>query len=393
MADTRALLDQLDAQIADLDAGVRQLTTTIERYDADVTGLRAMRKDVIRGRAEALLSDLAPATLARVASEVPGFVTAAQVQGMIERAAAIHEAQLTRLLASYDPAGAEAQAARLASEVARAETDALDVKQPYGDVLADGDVTYLVGTGYGTDAYRPRWWHFFGTFYSDWKKADEVALRLKAKSWAEIAAQHEAQTVMRGLLVSAREKAASHDAARAAHADLLSSIARAPETVLEQLRVKMEAWIDSQDPPPPSIHEIAPLGKQIEERQREISALQGQKTSLSGMLVKLQEVRSRAARSKKQSVPDQYLEALRASRQPAVQARGWGGSPVVVHSYTYVHDNDFFDGVMYGQMSSYFAEDSRRHARQAGYNQGYSDRASDDRAAFAAARADTSGQS
>ena len=387
MAETRELLQQLDEQIGDLDAGVRQLTTSIERHDADVTGLGNVRRELIRGRAEALLPDLAPATIARLEGEVPGFVTAAQVAAMVARAAAIHEAQRARLLASFDPGAAEEQAARLGSELARAETDAIDVRQPYGDLLSDGDVTYLVGVGYGSGAYRPRWWHFFGTFYGDWKRADEAVERLGARSWAEIAAQHEAQTVMQGLLASAREKAAKHDAARAAHAELVASIARAPETVLEQLRVKMEAWIDGQDPPPASLHEIGPLGRQIAERQRELSELQGQKTSLAGLLVKLQEVRARAARSSKRQVPDQYLEALRASRQPA----GWGGGGA--RPYVYVHDTDFFDGVLYGQMSGYFVEGSRARARQAGYDQGYGDRASEERAMFAAARADTSGQS
>src|SRR5580700_3115470 len=98
MAETREFLHQLDEQIGDLEAGVRQLTVAVEQHDTDVTGLRAVRKDMIRERVETLLPDLSAATIARVDGEVPGFLTPAQVETLVARARQTYEAQLARLL-------------------------------------------------------------------------------------------------------------------------------------------------------------------------------------------------------------------------------------------------------------------------------------------------------
>lgn len=366
--DKKQYLAELQSQIDGLTADSERIASEIMRLGEEVVGLRDQRKTMVHDRAARMLPDLDLRTLARVKRDTDDFIRATDVHELIERSAEPYKKQREKVLKRFNPKTAEQKKAELGGVLAHAETDLDAVQQPYGNLLKDDEVQHLIDVGYDTKSYRARWWQIGTGYFSDWKLADELVEQYATKTWATLAQNHTAQVEMQALVAIARKNLEDHDAAAGGYADAQASIDEAPKQVLEQMRVKLAAWIDNQNPLPESMSNIASLTTRLTEAQVRLSELQTQKTGISGLLVKLRGLDSKARRSKKSTVPTTYMDSVRYARRPANPTVSMGGNTTMtVYRDTYVYAIDPVDAFLYGEMDGYFNEPVQTYGGGNGY--------------------------
>ncbi len=390
MATREEFLEELDGQTREMQAALEQVTTTVASNNAAIADLQSRRKALIHERVLNLLPDLSAPVLAVLAIKLPGFITAEQVEQTLAATRATYQSQLDRLRAEFDPAKFEAEKVRIDVDLIEIEPDQKQIQEQLDECRAIPNLTRLIAARYGTEWYGVGWWQ--RQYYRDWKAADLAVAAARKKNWKELAEGYDdlvrTAAVINDRIAGLNAKKADLESKKASHRDLNEALAKVPETVLEQLRVKLEARLESMDPAPEWMSGVGVLSGQLLEMQGGNLKLQSARTKMTEQIGNLQRVRTQASRSKKREVPDDYVRNLRSKR---VGSFGGGGSVfnrTAVQNYS-CYDDFFFDLMLFEQMTGYF---DQRDAYADGYQAGAS--AADQREqTFASARADVSGQS
>ena len=366
-----------------LRSDLETVASEIDTATARRVELEAARRATIRDCVLALLPDLAEATLGTLARRVPGCLTPTAAREAVREEIAACEDRL-RDLGTYDAAAEEARIHGLEAELRRirAEADlARDVRDTF---VGTTDVRYLIDADYGRATYAQRFWNL--QYYRDWKAADEAVERIGLKSWADVLAQHSANT--RALatiesaardaeyaIASAQMRIRSIEAARLA-------LGNAEATVLERWQVKLSARLDALDPAPPWMGSVAQADVEIAGLHERTLGLEAERSRLHAEIAGLAALRKRVIRSRQQTVPDEYFAGL-----AQIPRARYDGATVI--EYSSARDYSFYDGMLYAQMMNYFeppAPPPSEHHSSSSYDAGYASHHS-------AALSDFSGQS
>ena len=367
MADKQEFLNEIDEHANDLRTALGRIDTSIAANARETTELKLDREQRIRTTVQTILPELTEVTVYAANVRSPGLVSWSQVEQMLKESSATYQRQLDELGTRFDPAQAASRKAAIETELLRNEDDLRSVKAPFDDLCRVPEVTRLVDDGYGTASYPFHWLNL--QYYRDWRAADKAAEQAGFDNWSMLAAQYAQQS---SDVVSVSEitkgKQAELEAVQAderSSNDLRRALTEVPDKVLEQLRVKLASRISTST----ATGDLVEFDQKLSDLQTQIVSLRDAQTALSKQLAELQQVRSRAAKSRKREVPDEYVTAVRQNRSSFASS-----GPVHSHT-TYVYDNSsFYDGLLYGQMLNYFEQPSGRNA----YDAGYQDRAQQD---------------
>lgn len=365
MADKQEFLNELDEHLKGLRTGLEEIGQTITANAATVAALQQSRQKAIDDHVAALLPDLQVGTLAALNGILPGSVTAEQAQRLIAETRQAYQDQLDRLLAAFDPKTADAAKLQLELELQTAKEARDALLAPFMELNLIPDLKRLVKSGYGTDAYRPRWWNV--QFYSDWKAADAAVEEAVAADWTELRRRFtELETnlaTMQDSVYGLEQKLTALVANQASLQNLTEALGKVPATVLEQLRVKLKAQLDSLDPAPDLLKDVVSFQKRLVAVQQENAQLQETRLKLSEQVAQLHKTREQAARSRSRTVPDNYVSAVRQARTSAAS----GGYQNVTHVYQ--NDNSFLNTVLMIEMMDHFSHSSHQdsgHGRSSG---------------------------
>ena len=386
MATKQAFIEELDGQTEETQAALKQIAETIAVNNTTIAELQTRRKALIHERVLNLLPDLSATALKKLENKLPGFSNVEQVDQLLANTQITYQNQLNRLLIEFDPAKCAGEKLRIRMEIAEIEADQRRIQEPLEEMRAIPDFTRLLAAGYGSKQYRVSWWRW--QFYRDWKAADLAMSAAGMKRWEDLVEQYgnltHTATLMKERTDSLNAETADLDSKSASHHDLTAALAKVPETVLEQLRVKFEARLESMDPVPEWMNAVGVLSGQLLELQDGNLKLQNARTKMVEQLTSLQKVRTQASRSKKRQVPDEYVKNLCSKRVGGFGgARGTVPNTVVVEHY--YNDDYFLNLMLFQQMNNYF---DQRDAYDAGYNARV-----EHEQAFTTAGADHSGQS
>lgn len=371
MATKTEFLAELDAQIRSAREAQNQMGSTIDDNARTIADLQARRKDAVRGWRQRLLPDLKPETITALSAKLPGFtITAAQVEKMVEAAKAVYREQLQRLTDEFDVSKYGDRKRELEFQMAANEADGAPIREVYDDLVSIPDLKRLIAVGYGTDDYACHWWQ--GQYYRDWKAADRAVAQGRASTWGDLMAQwhirRDGKETLDRIAADLKASLADLEAKRASHQDLTAALENAPETVREQIGVKLEASIESIEHAAPVKHFMADLLEmylQIRDMQDSNLKLQTSRSKMAEQVAQLQNVRARAANSRKREVPDQYVTSLRS--QGSISG-GYTG-PSVVNVYQN-NDNLLFDLLLIEQMTGYFDQPTASYP-DSNYGGGY----------------------
>jgi hypothetical protein len=413
MANKNEWLTLIGAHLTQLQGDERRVSDAIAANERTATALREQRTPLIKQHVERLLPGLNDLSFARLAREVPSFMTRGSIDSAIHEAGKRYRRRIDTLRTTFDPSTYEAEKRALETEIAGAEADLAIAREPYGDLLTDDDVEHLVQVNYGEESYIPRWWSSLD-YYRDWKRHDLVCERYGTEDWSSIARLYNAQEDFSSALASTQKKLETLNRSQEEYADLERSLGEVPQTVCEQLRTKLRTWIDASHSLPESMSNVAELDAQISALLTANAELQGVRTTITKNIAAVRGLQGKALKSRKDQVPDAYLTAFRSraaspTNGAATYASGMGSTTVVqqttIYETVYIDDGYrdemfvFFDPpppppASYVSSGGYGGSGGG-YSRSSGSSQSYggSSGGHDREQAYAAARADTSGQS
>lgn len=401
MATKQEFIDEITTQITAAQEASAHLKETVVQCQSTLTMTREGRKDLIQKHALRLLPNLGDEALAELANSVPDFISRAQVDDLIETAKETYHRQIDRLLLEFDPG--KYSATRLQLERDRERLG--DNMRRSSDWRAEElrripNFGFLMSEKYGTDEYRIRPWQL--RYYTDWSKADDAVAASGKKDWNALVKDYEDNERNIDSLKLRAEKVSKQisdlDAAQASHVDLIEAQAKVPDTVLEQLRVKLTARLETMLPVPEWMSDVVLLNDRLAELEKRNLDIQNASVRMAEELSKLIGIRAQAQRSKKRDVPDTYVQTMRSRRSNG----GGGGSASVytnvIQNNYYNDDSYFLNMLLFEEMNGFFDQPAPAYVPAPTYVPSYNagpTSAADDRReqAYAEAHADNSTQS
>ncbi len=375
MADKRVFLTELDSHADSLRRAFEQMGQTIQDNGRDLDALRKTRSKRIGEYIDEILPDLSPASITQLNAKLPGAATTEQVVSLIAGMKQTYQGQVDRLLTTYDPKSYEGTKMGLEVKLQEAERDLDYVKAPLDGLKAIPDLSRLMQSGYGTDAYP----HGFlnSQYYRDWKAADAAVERAgNVRNWVELAARYRTAAgnviTVGARVASVRKQIETLTSLHDEYENAKAALDQVPQKARETISVKVRSKLDALDPMPDWASDIANLDKKIAAKVDETSKLQETQGKMSEQIASMQKIKAQATRSRDNQVPDKYLQAIR-------QTRPFGASGGSSHT-VYVNDNSWLlPMILYTEMGNHFSSDrayrdGREDQRQADYAYAHADR-------------------
>ena len=349
--------------------------------------MQGKRQESLEGYVTSLLPDLSEATIGSLSRKFPGFVNLGAVENLKKTETATIQGQLDRLKLKFEMTSCDVKRMELEAEVAK-ETE---YKRLNGSVL-DGLLQIpgykaLVDSGYGTDNYPYKFTNL--QYYKDWSRADAIVEKLQKSNWSEVLSGHNSLLARiygsRDTIVRFGLEIRELDADQTMFNSLKEAMKNVDDLVLQKLRVKLRAKLDSLDPLPSWMQDVETIDKKISLNRRAIDeTLQPRREKITEQLVRLQDVMARVSQSKQKEVPDKYVEVLRQknrnlqsqSRRGSGSSRSRSSSCSVMVNNTWGNDNWFRDYIVYDALFNHFDRSTyNNHEHQSHHNQqqSYSD--------------------
>lgn len=362
MAKKEEFLEELRVHIQGLQSAIDEMSGSITANNATVATLQADRNSAIDGHAKRVLPDLRSESFAVLEGWLPECVTEEQSRRLLKEMQAGYQAKIDQLLTSYDPTRYEQNNAKCSHEL-RTETQMLETLLETRSRLNNiPRFTQLLRSGYGSPDYGHGWLSL--QYYKDWKDADETVAsagvsdwKALVQKWREACANVESTESDVAVL---RAKSESLTAKQDTYKDLKSALENAPVAVLEQLRIKVKARIDSAVEPIVGMKDLIVFQRRISETQEKNAEIQRSRLVLTEQLTELFKLKVQAVKSKARTVPEEFVTALRRAPRTSYGGSGNGSSSV-----THVHHHDNGPGllqtVLYLQMFDHFGHDHGHH--------------------------------
>lgn len=334
MASRQEFLRELDTQYASLKDWFDQTVIEEDNKQKDILDLRAKRQELIGSEAARIIPDLSAATLEdrnRITDNKRGLQKEIDQLGFTEDTYKERKGKLEKDLAQRQEANKNYQSV----------VDNL--------LLNTRGLAGLLDRGYGTPDYPERWYH--RQFYRDWKLADEIVQQLNMESWNKVLERIE--EYRNNLKVSAEQVATLNERLKALESfkaqldELKNQLNSVESNTLNSLRAKVKSQIDSGQHELPGIQELDQKSSQLE---LELSKIRDQKEKVHDKMVRVQELRVKAANSKRE-IPDEYIARVRADNSRAPQV-------VYVH-----HNDDWFSNYLYYQTMLNIFDPPRHYAQ------------------------------
>jgi hypothetical protein len=383
MARKEQFLAELDEQLAELKSARATLSQNLVDNTNATVELKQRRADRLTKYTQTLLPDLQPASIQQLNRQLPDFVTPDQVARMLSEARTTYQTQLSNLLQTYDPKSLETIRAEISTALKAARLNLASVKVPFEALRSKTRITGLINSGYGTKQYRYRWFNL--QYYRDWRDADEIVEKNGAKDWLEIRSQYNARAdaiatfeeQVSGLATQLQQLEWSSSSYR----QLNRALGNIQGIILDQLHVKLRARLDGTTLPQ-GMRDVEEMNAQLVALQEQSVRLQETQRKMLDQLAGLQQLWTQARQSRRRDVPDEFLSRLQQNRP----VRGDPGSPTHVLYVQNYPDSGFFDGVLFGEMNSYFNQ-------RESYERGTSSHSSYRDSTYGSAWSDRSGQS
>ncbi len=353
MANRNEFLNELDAQTSGLQQGLQQITQTIGANELALQQKREARTSRIHDLAEKLLPDLESATLARAETQFPDSVSQKMVALTLLRNKSGYQKQISELRVRFNPDEYTSNIERLTVAMEVVKTDLNLVKEPFENLKNIPHIERLISAGYETKDYVPRWYNI--QFYTDWRDADLAMAKANVADWAALVDQYETQSsgvaTLNQSLAMLEKEMSELKADMKSYTDLKTALENVTQGVLDQLRVKLAAYLDTRDEPGDA---------QIRDLQQENATHQATRLEMTSHLASMQRARAQVVKSKAKTIPDSYIQDLRATRYSGSRSGSSSNSNFGSAGYNspvYVNQGSdrFFEGMYFGQMLDYFA--------------------------------------
>lgn len=350
-----------------LTAEILEIRTRISTITDEVAQVKVKRKERIREYALSLLPDLRPETADKIGQFLPGFISRASLQKSIESAERVYKDEL-KTLDAVNEERLTSNRQDLVGRLASAEQELGIAQEVYDTFMAIPNLERLIEREYGTNAYPYRFYNIF-EYFPDWKAADEITDELKLSHWRQVVDQHQAHATNRRnlseILAGLEREFDALERKIVRVMQLKAALAKAPNDVLDMLRIQLEAKLTAEDPPPGWMSDVVFLNAQLVRLQNEQQPLEDARARLSKEQDDVRALKRKVERSRRE-VPKEYMQYVpkaRTGKQPLTSGRPSSRAPRsssashqrMSPAVVYVdHPDHFFDGMMYGQMVGYF---------------------------------------
>jgi len=368
MADKNEFLKALDEHIGIVKTWLEEIGLEINEYSTKVSELQKKRQEKLEESATVLLPDLKETSIDALNYKIPDFITKQKVTELLNMESKRIKKQIEELLLDFDPEAFESKQAELEQGLEKEQGDQKIVASLLDDFERVKGLRELTDCGYGTDAY-PR--NILQTrYYLDWKRADEIVAILKKKDWSKVRQEYQelqkSAQMLKNAINRMREQIRVLSEKSKNYSELKDALQNVDGTILEKLRIKLKAELDSLESLPDWLQEIIVINDTIKEFQTLIiEQLQPRREGVSKQLSQMQQLRVEASQSQTRRVPNKYINQLRERNR---QIRRGAYKPQSIQHISIHNDNWLFPYIYYTTMFEYFHGSSHEPAEST-YNE------------------------
>jgi hypothetical protein len=308
MVDKKVFLDELTAHKSMLESWLKEITQEIDEKNSALRQVRGVRSAKLESIALSLLPDLDQRYLPKIEMYFgKSFLlwTDVATLRMKERGRII--SMIENIIGSTKGESIESRMIEIDLKVTHLLRDKENYTQGVKAIEDQYGFVRLYQDGWDTDSYTKSWFHF--QFYKDWYRADKITEALGHKTWSGVVSDYEQNK--RSILETEKD-IKDHQSAK----DYFCSLSNIDLKILEDLRIKIRAGLDSLDTNSELLVDVARMNAQIQELERSVNQdLQPRRERVSLQITKLHQGISKVQKSRTRDVPEEIVSRLKDQRR------------------------------------------------------------------------------